>query len=71
VPHWISDLILSIVNWVPAWIVEEGSPKFTLIRAMFGLLLIILIVYLIAMRPFRSGIARCWRTIRGMFARDP
>jgi hypothetical protein len=29
-----------------------------LIRAMFGLLLIVLVVYVIAMRPVRSALAR-------------
>ncbi len=32
-----------------------------IVRAMFGMLLIVLIVYVIAMRPFRSAIVRCIR----------
>jgi hypothetical protein len=55
--EWIAEKIMAVVNWVPAWIVEEGSPNFMLIRGMFGLILIVLIVYVIAMWPSRSSIA--------------
>jgi hypothetical protein len=55
---WIVEKIWAAVTFVPALIVAESSPNFMLIRAMFGLLLIVLVVYLIAMRPFRSAIAR-------------
>jgi hypothetical protein len=68
VPHWISEFILSIFNSVPALIVEESSPHFALIRAMFGLILVVLIVYLIAMRPLRPLWARCWQMVSGLFA---
>src|SRR5215467_12420717 len=51
---WIADKILNILSLVPAWFVEEGSPNFALVRAMFALLLIILVAYLIS----------CWPTIR-------
>ena len=57
----IVDGILAIVTSVPALFVAEDSPNFMLIRAMFGLLLIVLIVYVIAMRPLRSVIARYMR----------
>ncbi len=53
---WISDTIMSIVTFVPALIVKPDSPTFELVRAMFGLLLIALIVYIIAMTPLRSAI---------------
>ena len=67
--NWISDTIWSIVTFVPALFVAEDSPNFMLIRAMFGLMLIVLIVYLMAMRPFRSAIAHCWRKTADLFAR--
>jgi hypothetical protein len=57
-PHWISETILAVVNFIPALFVAEDSPNFMLIRAMFGLLLIVLVMYLIAMRPIRSAVAR-------------
>jgi hypothetical protein len=37
-PHWISETIMTIVNFVPALFVPQDSPQFTLIRAMFGLI---------------------------------
>jgi hypothetical protein len=68
---WVVEKIWAAVTYVPALIVEEHSPSFTLIRAMFGLLLIVLIVYLIAMRPFRAAIARCVRTMSSLILRKP
>ena len=68
---WISETIWTIVTFVPALFVSEDSPNFALIRAMFGLLLIVLIVYLVAMRPFRSAIALCWSKAAALFARRP
>ena len=67
-PHWISEFILSIFNSVPALIVEETSPHFELVRAMYGLVLLALIVYLIAMRPLRPLWGRCWQKVSGLFA---
>jgi high-affinity Fe2+/Pb2+ permease len=55
---WIGEKIFAIVTFVPALFVDEKSPNFMLIRAMFGLLLIVLIVYILAMRPVRTAIAR-------------
>jgi hypothetical protein len=54
---WMGEKIWAIVTLVPAVFVAEGSPNFIAIRAMFGLLLIVLVAYLIAMRPFRAAIA--------------
>ena len=56
---WIADPIMAIVTFIPALFVDRDSPNFMLIRSMFGLLLIVLIVYLLAMRPLRSIIANC------------
>ena len=63
---WIGEKILAIVTYVPALFVAEDSPNFTAIRAMFGLLLIVLVAYLIAMRPFRSAVARCTRAMSNL-----
>ena len=55
---WFSETMLKIVTSVPALFVAEDSPTFMAVRVMFGLILIVLVAYLIAMRPFRSAIAR-------------
>jgi hypothetical protein len=55
---WVGEKILAIVTFIPALFVAEDSPNFMLVRAMFGLLLAVLVVYIIAMRPVRSAIAR-------------
>jgi hypothetical protein len=58
-PHWISETLLAAVNAVPALFVEEGSPNFTLIRAMFVLIVILLIISLgIWLRPYGSALSR-------------
>lgn len=41
---WIAETIWKIVNYVPAQFVAQDSPNFVLIRAMFGLILIVLVV---------------------------
>jgi hypothetical protein len=66
---WISEAIFAIVTSVPAVFVAEDSPTFTLVRGMFGLLLIVLVVYFIAMWPFRPFFERCMRMVLNLFAR--
>jgi hypothetical protein len=57
-PHWMPDWILSIIiKVVPALFVDKDDANFILARAMFALLFIVLLVFLIAMRPSRSAIA--------------
>ena len=65
---WIGEKILAIVTFVPALFVAEDSPTFMAVRAMFGLLLIVLIAYLIAMRPFRATIVRWMKAMSNLFA---
>jgi hypothetical protein len=57
---WISDTVWGIVTYVPALIVDQDSPTFEAVRAMFGLLLIMAVVYIIAMMP-RFGFAQSIR----------
>lgn len=66
---WIVEGIIAIVTFVPALFVAEDSPNFMLIRAMFGLLLIVLVVYIIAMQPVRSAIARYMGKASGLIVR--
>jgi hypothetical protein len=61
---WISDTIWSIVTYVPAIFVDQNSPSFEAVRAMFGLLLIALIVYVIAMVP-RLGVVAWVKRMSG------
>jgi hypothetical protein len=65
---WIGTQILALMTLLPAVFVDEKSPTFTAIRAMFGLVFIVLVAYLIAMRPFRSAIARCMRAMSNLAA---
>jgi len=58
---WVGEQIHWLVTYVPALFVAQDSPHFNLFRAMCGLFLIVLVVYIIAFRPIRSAFAR-WRT---------
>jgi hypothetical protein len=67
--HKINEAFMAMLASVPALFTEAGSPNFMLVRAMFGLIIIVLIVYLIAMRPFRSAIAFCMQKVSHFFGR--
>jgi hypothetical protein len=66
---WIVEKILAVVHWVPALFLEEGSPNHDLVRAMFALLLLVLIVYVIVMLAPRSAMARLTGKLGGMLSR--
>ena len=51
---WMVEKILTIVNFVPALLVEQGSPSFDLVRGMFGLLFVLLVLCAVAFWPKRS-----------------
>jgi hypothetical protein len=70
-PHWISETIMAIVSYVPALFVDPESPNFALIRTMFGLILIVLVVYVIAVLTSRHTISNCMKKLSGLFARKP
>ena len=66
---WIVEKLLSVAHWVPAIFLEEGSPNHNLVRAMFALLLLVLIVYVIVMCAPRSAIARFTGKLGGRLSR--
>jgi hypothetical protein len=67
--EWLVDRYLDVVKSLPILFADEASPNFMLIRTMLGLLLIVFFVYLMATRPFRATINRCWNWIAGLVAR--
>jgi hypothetical protein len=50
---WIVETVIAIVSYVPAQFVPSDSQHFVLIRSMFGLLLIVLVVLILALNPLR------------------
>jgi hypothetical protein len=54
---------------VPAVFVEEGTPTFTLMRTMIAIVLLVFVVYLLAMRPFRSIIGRASKAMLALLQR--
>ena len=65
----IADWILAIPNSVPILLGAEPHNA-ALVRAIAALSLIVLIVYLIAMRPLRSFFSNVAKKIRGIDKRN-
>lgn len=63
--------LMAIVNTIPILFADKDSPNFALIRAMMGLSLIVLVVYLIAMQPFRSFVANAIKKVSSLIVRKP
>ena len=61
--EWIVERIMALVNFVPAVFVDD-EHHFVLMRTMFALLLVVLVVYILAMWPFGSIIARIRSKLR-------
>ena len=66
---WLSESIMSLMTFFPALFVDKDSASFPLVRAMFGLIFIVAIVYLMAVLSSRSVFSRCREKISGLFAR--
>ena len=45
--HWSTEKLLEIFEYIPELIADRNSPNFPLIRAMYGLILLTVIVYLV------------------------
>lgn len=56
--HWISEKMWALLSLVPGIFVDKDDPHFALVRGLFGLLLIVLFAYLVAMGPIRAAIRR-------------
>lgn len=54
----MAEWLLDITTSIPALFVAEGSAHFMLFRVLGVLILLVLIVYLIAMQPFRPLLMR-------------
>jgi len=67
--EWIVERIQAVINLVPPLLVSEDSPNFALGRTMLALLLIVLVVYVIVMRPFGSFISQCFSKMTNLVAR--
>ena len=66
---WIADKILALVSWIPALLVEESSPSFIAIRAMFALILIVLFIYVVGPWVSRDAISRHMEKMVSLFSR--
>jgi len=61
--EWIVERIMALVNFLPAVFVDD-EHHFVLMRTMFALLLVVLVVYILAMWPFGTMIARIRSKLR-------
>jgi hypothetical protein len=53
---WLAEEISSLMALFPALFVGESSPSFHLIRTMFGLIFIVVCVFIVAKCPSPSTI---------------
>lgn len=51
---WLVETILAIVNFVPALFVEPDTPRFVLVRGLFGLMFVLLVLIALALWPRRT-----------------
>jgi hypothetical protein len=51
---WLVETILAIVNFVPALFVEQDTPRFVLVRGLFGLMFVLLVLIALALWPRRT-----------------
>lgn len=66
----IAEWILAAASLVPN-VFGSDPHHFSAIRAMIAILLIVFLVYLIAMRPFRSAITRFVNWVRRQVTPTP
>jgi flagellar biogenesis protein FliO len=53
--HWLVEKILAVVNFVPALFVEQDSPRFEIVRGLFGLMFVLLVLIVFAWWQKRSN----------------
>ena len=46
--HWLVEKILAVVNFLPALFVEQNSPRFEIVRGLFGLVFVLLVLIVFA-----------------------
>ena len=54
----ISETIVEVVSYIPALFVPRDSVHFVLARGMFGILLVVLVIIILAFKPLRAAIKR-------------
>jgi high-affinity Fe2+/Pb2+ permease len=53
--HWLVEKILDVVNFLPALFVEQNSPRFEIVRGLFGLLFVLLVLIVFGWWQKRSS----------------
>jgi high-affinity Fe2+/Pb2+ permease len=53
--HWFVEKILDVVNFLPALFVEQNSPRFEIVRGLFGLMFVLLVLIVFAWWQKRSS----------------
>jgi hypothetical protein len=54
----IAETVVEIVSYIPALFVPRDSVHFMLARGLFGVMLVILVILILAFKPLRSAIKR-------------
>jgi hypothetical protein len=67
--EWMINGFFSFLKSIPAFITEESSANFMLVRAMLGLVLLILVASFFTIGPIRSAFASGLQKLTRLFAR--
>ena len=68
--EWMIDGFFSLLKSIPAFMTQEGSVNFMLVRAMLGLLLVVLFIALITFTPFRAMVIGGCKKLTNYFGRQ-
>ncbi len=52
---WISETLFKVLSWIPNWLYADETPRYLIVRAMLGVLLLVLIFLAVVIwRHWRS-----------------
>jgi hypothetical protein len=72
VPHHISEFLISIVDYIPALFLDEGSANFRVVRALSLLVVVALLVAVLALvGHFRFKAVAYFKTLSSKSAAGP
>jgi hypothetical protein len=47
----MSETIFRIISWIPNWLYADNTPRYMIVRALLGLILILIIIAAITVWP--------------------
>jgi Gpi18-like mannosyltransferase len=56
--NWISETLFRVFSWVPNWLYADDTPRYLIVRSLFGVLLLVIVILIVAVwraRRHRRG----------------